>query len=1294
MPSLSPDHGIELSLLGGFNAYLNGHPVGGFSYNKMRALLAYLVVEREQDHNREALASLLWSNNDPATARGNLRRTLFDLRKVLEVPSGQAMFTSGKHTIRYIPNGHVDVLDFTGRARASPENHAKAERYEEKIIALYKGEFLAGLSLPDSPDFEDWLQIQREAMHRRALALLERLSNQHEQVANYSKALQFSLRHTELEPWNEDAHRRVMRLYAMDGQSSAAIVQYEACGRLLKIELGVLPSEETRQLAERILKGELFIRPELKTDLPAIPQTHAERRQVTVLYCELTLAAIDDPDEAMDLLRAPQSRCVAIIRQFSGHIVQTHGGGLLAYFGYPQAHEDAARRALQAALAVTREAVQGIEIRAGIHTGLVVTGGELAMPDTSGRTSKLAIQLRQSAAQNEVVISQETRAIVAGYYDCASLGVQLFPGLAQPLEIFKVLQESGARTRLDAAAQLTPLAGRKTEIAQLLKLWKSATQGSRHVVLIQGEAGIGKSRLLLALKQKLADQPYVIRELRCFPEFSQSPFYPLIVMLETIFGFVPDDTPEIKFGKLANYLEAHYPAKAQDIVPLLAKLLSLPLAGDYAAPSVSPQKQKEQTQTILLDLLQTLAIRQPVLLIVEDLHWIDPSTLELLTLFVGQTGKAPILALLTARPEFVPPWKNTLNPDSVGRASARHVGLKPDLQSTLTLAPLVEDEVAEMIASIRVDIPAETIRRIAERTDGVPLFVEEVAKIATRDNRGGIPTTLQDLLATRIDQMGEAKDTAQLAATLGREFDLNLLRRVSFCDSATLAQSLSALTEAGLILKVNETSCQFKHALIQEAAYQSQTKADRQAAHQRIAQALQSSFVDLVTAHPELLAQHLGAGGETRPAIEYWIKAGQRAALHSANTEAIEHFNNGLQLLLTLPPDSERDRSEAGLRLNFGTVLLSARGYGSVESGQMYSRSLELCEQLGDGIGLYKALWGMWLTSSSRIGHLHSLELAEKLLHLAQQHDEPLSLQFAHYAIGNSLLWAGKLEKSRFHFEQAVALYQPSHHFAMVRDFGENACVSSGCLLSWVLWLQGFPEQAVAVVNRTLSLARQTNHPYSLGFSLGASAILHRWLRQVDATSLLALEALALAQKHGLPFPLGVSASSYGWVMAMQGQSAGVPQIQQCLAAASTIMSGTKLFFFALLIEARIPLGQIEQALADLDEALTVVNEKDDRFFESEFHRLKGVCLLEISATNTAEAEICFNRALTISRKQGAKSLKLRATMSIAQLWQQQGKQEDARRTLQEIYSWFTEGSDTPDLLEAASLLRTLSTPL
>jgi DNA-binding SARP family transcriptional activator len=1297
-------------LLGGFDARLNDHPVTGISYNKMRALLAYLAVEREQDHNREVLAALLWHNNDPTTARGNLRRTLSDLRRVLELPTGITLFSTSKNSIRFIPNIYIDVLDFVslgphpngplaslspsesekllaghpregtnvGSILPTPKNRG-AFQYndEERIIALYRGEFLAGLSLPDNPDFEDWLQIQRETLHRRALALLEQLSNHHMQIGAYGKALQFALRYTELEPWGEDAHCRVMRLYALGGQNSAAIVQYETCCRLLKKELGALPSEETRQLAERIRNGETGRESPNTVEVPppSIPQPEAERRQVTVLYCELTLTGIDDPDEAMALLHTPQARCVTIIRQLSGHVVQTHGGGLLAYFGYPQAHEDAARRAVQAALAITREAAYGIEIRTGIHTGLIITGGESSMPDTVGQTSRLAIQLRHSAAHNEVAISQQTHDIVAGYYDCASLGVQSLLGIARPVEIFRVEQESGARTRLDAAVQLTPLAGRKIEIARLMGLWEEAVQGMRHVVLLQGEAGIGKSRLLHTLKELLTDQPHAIRELRCFPEFSQSPFYPLIVMLEAIFGFVHGDTPELKFGKLAQYLEAHYPATVQNAVPLLAQLLSLPLDGHYPAQSYSPQKQKEQTIAILLTLLQALAAQQPVLLIVEDLHWIDPSTLELLTLFVEQTGTTPVLAILTARPEFVPLWKRTI-------------------EATLTLAPLVENEVVEMIASLRADIPAATIRHVAERTDGVPLFVEEVAKIAAIDNQesisANIPATLQDLLAARIDTMEEAKYTAQLAATLGREFDLNLLRKVSPYAPSALAHSLIALQDAGLILKVNETVCQFKHALIQEAAYQSQTRTGRQAAHQRIAQALLSDFPDVVTAHPELLAQHFASGGEARQSIEYWIKAGQRAARNSAIAEAIGHFNSGLQLMLTLPPDQARDCMESELRINLGTALIAAKGYGSVEAGQMFSRAMELGEQWGDSSVLHKSLWGMWLTSSSRIGHLLSLELAQKLLHLAEQNNEPLQLQQALYAMGNSLLWTGQLEKARIHQERAMALYQPSHHETMVSEFGENVCVSCGSQLAWVLWLLGFPDQARAVSEQTLALARQVNHPYSLCYAKAHGLALARWMRQIETTRQLAEETMMLANQHGFPVWLLSGTAFHGWVLSMQGQATGIAYMQQGAAIVRAAMSGIEAYFLGLLGEAYMHLGQTEESLPVLHQTLHVMHAKADRFLESETLRLKGECLLHISANHTEETEACFSQALAISHRQGAKSLGLRAAMSMARLWQQQGKQEDARRVLREVYDEFTEGFDTPDLQEAANLLQTL----
>lgn len=1276
MPSLSSNHGLALLLLGGFDVRRKGRPVAGIAYNKMRALLAYLAVEREQDHNREALAGLLWSGNDHATARGNLRRTLSDLRRLLELPTGKTLFSASKHTIRFAPHGYVDVLEFSADAPSCIDNPIAAHcehciAQMEHMAELYRGEFMAGFSLPDCPEFEDWLQLQRESLRRRALALLERLTNCHEQAGNYGRALPFALRYTELEPWDEDGHRRAMRLYALNGQSSAALSQYDFCCRMLEKELGVLPNDETRSLAESIRRGEW--RPEHpgasgKPPATILPPPITERRHVTVLYCELTLAAIDDPEEAMALLRTPQARCMEIIRQFSGHIVQAYGGGLLAYFGYPQAHEYAARHAVQAALAATREAIHGIEIRAGVHTGLVIAGGEPSMPDTSGRTSCLAIQLRHSAAHGEVVISQETRSIVAGCFDCISLGVQSLPGIVQPLEISLVVRESGAHSRLETVAQLTPLAGRKTEINKLMGLWKKAAQGLRQVVLIRGEAGIGKSRLLLTLKQRLAGQPHAVRELRCFPEFSQSPFYPLITMLEGMFGFGQGDTPDAKLGKLVAHLEAHYPGLAQDAISLLALLLSLPLGSHFTAAGLPPQKQKERTIAILLELLQALAAQQPVLLIVEDLHWIDPSTLEILSLFVGQTGSSAILAAFTARPQFVPPWKKAI-------------------KIVMELGPLADGEVAEMLASLSEDIPAETLRRIVKRADGVPLFVEEMAKIATMRNQSGIPATLHDLLAARMDQTGEAKYTAQLAATLGREFDLNLLRKVFPHDPAALAHNLSALQDAGLISKVNETTCQFKHALIQEATYQSQTKSARQAAHRRIAQALQSDFPDIVATRPELLAQHLSSCGETRQSIEYWIKAGQRAALNSANLEAIEHFNSSLQLLMTLPADQDRDRAEFKILVSLCPVLYAAKGYGSKEVAQVNARISVLSGLVGDSPDLFLAKWALLINTIASVGSRGVPEAAMQLLNMA--HGDPLRKLAAHFLAANASFWLGEFESSRAHGEQVIALYHPEQRQMLLERFGTDLSVFSTSYLINALYFLGFPDQAQLICGRMLEQARELEHPHTLAQALSFAAVLHRWLNMPAEALSLSAEAIAISRQHNFFLWLACGEMTHGWALVMHGRNdVGIAELQSCIAGMRVALGGISVVFLTAMAEAYVHLERYDEALGLLAEAQADAANTGDSHSAAELHRLKGVCLLALSTSNAAQAESCFNHALAISREQHAKSLELRAAMSMARLWQQQGKQEEARRMLEEIHNGFTEGFDTHDLQETAVLTR------
>lgn len=1267
-----PDQGFQLLLLGGFTARLNGQPVAGMAYNTMRALLAYLAVERPQDHAREVLAELLWSGSDPVTARGNLRRTLSDLRRVLETPGGAPRFAVSKHTIRWVPNGEIDVLDFCAHAPGTPQpGEDAAARHDERQVALYRGEFLAGFSLPQSPDFENWLQLQRETLHRRALALLERLAHHHAQARNYPQALSFALRHAELEPWDEAACRRVMRLYAHNGQHSAALAHYQAWSRLLKTELGALPGDDTRQLAEHLRSGlpQAFL-----PGAPAAPSvpTPAQLRQVTVVYCELTLAAVDDPDEAMALLCPPQTRCVDAVQRLGGYIVQTHGGGLLAYFGYPQAREDAARQAVQAALAMVREAVPGVDIRAGVHTGLVITGGGSAVPDTVGKTSRLAIQLRQWAGPGEVLISPQTQALVGGYFEGDALELAPDGGAGPALPAYRVRRESGARSRLEAAPRLTPLVGRQEELGTLLGLWAEAARGTPQAVLVQGEAGIGKSRLLLALKDGLAHQAHAVLELRCFPEFSQSPFYPLIEMLTARFALAQQATAAAQWEQLARHLP---PDAAQpQAVALLARLLSLPQA--EPDPDVTPEKHKEQTLAVLLALLHSLAVQQPVLLIVEDLHWIDPSSLELLTQWVEQPGRRTVLLACTARPDFQPPWR------------------APRVR-TLALAPLGDAEVRAMVASLRADLAADTLGRIVERADGVPLFAEEMAKMAGLDQPSSIPSTLHDLLATRMDRLGAAQPTAQLAATLGRVFDVELLRKVLAGGTgaeaaAALGPHLNALQDAGLVSGASGSQRQFRHALFQEAAYQSQTKAARQAAHRRIAQVLQSDFPQVVRAQPELLAQHLSCAGEVHAAVGSWLQAGQRAAQHCANTEALQHLGAGLELVQTLAPSSQRDRLEFAVRMPLGATLIASQGYGSVEAGAQYTRAATLGEALGDRAGVCQALWGVWLGSSSRVGHRHALELAGQLLHLAAQGDDPVAHLQAHYAMGNSLLWTGQLAQARVHHEQCMALYQPDHHATLVRELGENLCVSSGAHLSWVLWLQGYPAQARAVADRTLALARTLHHPYSQCYASAHVMVLTRWLRQVEATERLTQEVLGLARQHGFPLWLLSGLCVQGWVLAMQGQAGGIAQIRQGVHTVRTAMSGIEAFFLTLLSDTCLQAGQWEASLSAAQAALAVVAEKDELFLQSEILRLQGEGLLCVAQPDMAAAEACLRQALAISQRQGARALELRAAMALARLGQRQGRTADARRRLARVYAWFTEGLDTPDLQEARDLLQAL----
>lgn len=1216
--------GLSLALLGGYDVRLDGQTLTGVSYATMRALLAYLAVERERDHSRDELAAMLWPDNDATSARGNLRRTLADLRRAIEVPLQREIFVAQRESIRLLPGFALDVREFTAHAMSG----AATTVPDETAIELYRGEFLAGFALPECPRFEEWAGMQREALHCLALALLEKLWRRHSEAGDMQRALRLVLRHAELEPWDEDVHRQAMLLYARNGQKAAALEQYEICRRTLQAELGNAPARQTQELAERIRCGDIGAPPVLARNAPAEGGAVTERRPVTVLYCEINPGATDDLDEALEQLSPLRDACAQLMREHGGHVTATQGGGLLAYFGYPRATERAALRAVEAALAVTRLGTARVEIRVGVHSGLVIAGGQMQLPDAVGRTSKLAARLHHIAGESQVCISAQTHEVVRGFFDCDSLGEQRISGFAEPVEIFAVRRASGARTRLDASARLTPLFGREAELDRLAGLWRQAGAGQGACLLVRGEPGMGKTRLLHSLALQAGPQACV-RELRCFPEFVQSPFQPVLAMLEGRFGMLPTDTAEQRFERLRLHFEQQ-PRRgalsAAQAVPLLAQLLSLPLGAGYAAPRSSPQRQKEQTLELLLQLLADAPERQPVLLVAEDLHWMDPSSLELLSKLVQRPGTRPLLAVFSCRPEFIAPWK-------------------PSQMAVLELLPLASDEAQRLVMAIAPDTPPDMAQRIVSRSDGVPLFLEEMSRLAAAGRLTSIPPTLHDLLAERIDRLGEARYTAQLAATVGRAFDLDLLARVHPGPHDTLQAHLDSLRQAGLTEALDAATHQFRHALIQEAAYQSQPRAAMQAAHRRVAEILQRDFPDTLAARPELLARHLSASGEVRAAIPWWTAAGQRAARYSAHAEAIDHFNQGLALLATLPGDGERNTLEFNILINLCPTLYAAAGYGSDQATRANTRLAEVVELLGERPELFEARWAMVMNSIANTGSRHVPPRARLLVPLAGE--DPLRGQAAHYAVADAAFWLGEFREAHRHTRRALALYRPEQHADLLGRFGEDLSVSCGAYLAWSEYFLGDAPAARDSAAAMLASARSMDHPHTLALALCFAAVLHRWMDDVPQARELGAETIEVSRRYGFSVWAAAGEMAHGWALARAGDQAGIALLESAIAGMRMAIGGISVVFHSALAEGWRHLGRPDQALLALTECQREVERTGDGHYLAELHRLEGECLLDQSAANAAQARRCFRQAIEVSRRQHALALEALALRSL-----------------------------------------------
>jgi predicted ATPase len=820
--------------------------------------------------------------------------------------------------------------------------------------------------------------------------------------------------------------------------------------------------------------------------------------------------------------------------------------------------------------------------------------------------------------------------------------------------------------------------------------------GHGHVALLTGDAGVGKSRLVQVLKDHVAHEPHMRWECRSAEYYQNTALFPLTDLFQRILQWQLDETPEEKLGQLEQAL-SQYRLPLEESVPLFVPLFSLPLPEDRYPPlHLSPQRQRQKTLETIVAILLELAERQPVLFILEDLHWTDPTTLEWLHLLIEQIPTTSVLMLLTCRPTFQPSWspRSYLSEITVNRLSHAQV-----------------EQIVNRLTDGKA-FPAEVLQQIIAKTDGVPLFVEELTKAVLesgylKETDGhyaltgalstmAIPATLQDSLMARLDRLISAKGIAQLGAAIGRQFAYDLLHGVSQLDEATLQRELSRLVEAEIVYQKGlppQSTYVFKHALIQDAAYESLLKATRQHYHQRIAQVLEAQFPETTAGQPELLAHHYTEAGFTEQAVSYWHHAGQRAIERSAHVEAIAHLRHGLQLLQTLPETPQRLQREVDMLITLGASLLAVKGQGALEVAQTYSRAQHLCQSLDDPHQLFPVLRGLWNYAVIRAEYQTAHALGAQLLTLAQHAHDPVMLVAAYRALGTTLCCLGAVASASMHFAQGIALYDPQQHHASAFLHGEDAGVICWSRGAWALWCLGYPDQGLAQTDEAVTLAQQMAHPLSLGYALGTAAVFHQYRREVRAAQECAEAALSLATDQGFPFWMAYNAMLYGWTLAHQGRAQeGIEQINQGLSAyRATGAELMRSYFLALLAEVHSVIGQPEAGLAVLAEALTHVNTTGERWYEPELYRLKGALLLQQTSDNATVAETCFHHALEIARNQQARSLELRAATSLARLWQQHGKRQAAHDLLAPVYHWFTEGFDTADLKDARALLDALA---
>jgi class 3 adenylate cyclase/predicted ATPase len=1115
--------------------------------------------------------------------------------------------------------------------------------------------------------------------------------------------------------------------------------QYEAAFRENRIDDTVLPrltAEDLKDLGvgfvgdrRKLLDAIAALRAEASPPTPvsAAPlesdntaKDAAERRQVTVMFSDLvgstSLSAQMDPEDLREIISAYQTCVADTVRRFGGFVAKYMGDGVLIYFGYPQAHEDDAERAVSAALEVIA-AVCALKVsiplqaRIGIATGLVIVGdligsGEAQERGVVGETPNLAARLQGLAEPNGVVIADSTRRLLGDLFELKDLGPRELKGIPNLRRAWVPLRPSAVEGRFEAlhAGGLTELVGRQEEFELLVRRWSRAKIGEGQVVLLSGEAGIGKSRLTAAFLDSVANEPHTRLRYFCSPQHVDSAFYPIIGQMQRAAGLTHDETPQARLDKLDAVL-AQTSTSTQDAA-LFADMLSLPNDGRYPALGLTPQQRRQKTLEALISQLEALTRRNPMLMIFEDAHWSDPTSLEVFGRVVDVIATLPVLLIVTFRPEFEASW--------IGRPYV----------SALTLNRLTERDVVAMIDRVigSAPLPPGIRQNIIERTDGIPLFVEEMTKAvleaesesearltaaAVPSPATAVPASLHASLMARLDRLGPAKEVAQVGAAIGREFSHELLAVVMHKPHAELGSALDRLIAAGLLFRRGvppDATYLFKHALVQDAAYGTLLREPRRALHARIAQSLESQFAETAESQPELLARHCTEAGQIEKAAGLWGKAGQRSLERSALVEAVAQLTRALDQIASLPGTPALRREQIKLQVALANALMHTKGFAVPETKASLDRArsyMERAKSLGeppeDPLLLFSVLYGVWVANAAAFNGDIIRDLAAQFLAMAKEEGTTIPLIMGHRIMGRTLIDTGNLAAGRAHCDEAMALYDPAKHRSVATRFGQEAGVSIRSFRAYSIWLLGYPDAALSDAGQAINDAHNFGQAGTLMFALGHVPRTYFLCGEYAAANAQADELIQLADEKRALHWKALGEIYRGSVLALTAlNSDAIHNAIQTIASgiAARRDAGATLdtpFHLSQLAWAYSRANQYNDAWRCIEEAVAIVETSKERWYEAELHRMAGDITLRSPRQDAAQAQAYFERALAVARAQQAKSWELRAAMSMARLWLDQGKRNEARELLAPVYGWFTEGFNTRDLQEAKALLDELS---